>query len=45
MVSATSYYFESNMHTDGDADVCLGFKYALLHTGSIAIGAFILAVV
>jgi choline transporter-like protein 2/4/5 len=45
MVSASSYYFNSNSETDGSADVCLGFKYAILHTGSIAIGAFIIAIV
>jgi len=45
MVSASSYYFESSANNDGDADVGMGFKFALLHTGSIAIGAFIIAIV
>lgn len=45
MVSASSYYFESNSEIDGEADVGMGFKFAFLHTGSIAIGAFIIAIV
>jgi hypothetical protein len=45
MVSASTYYFRSDFNTDGDADVGMGFKFALLHTGSIAIGAFIIAIV
>lgn len=46
MVSATSYYFDSNKERDGYADVGLGFKYTyLFHIGSIALGSFIIAVV
>jgi hypothetical protein len=48
MVSASTYYFNSTIeHGDdgGDADVSIGFKYALVHSGSIALGSFIIAVV
>lgn len=45
MVSASSYYFESNAEVNGEADVGMGFKFAVIHTGSIAIGSFIIAIV
>lgn len=48
MVSSSTYYFNSEKDTDheeGSAEVGVGFKYALLHSGSIAIGAFVIAVV
>lgn len=45
MVSASTYYFNSNAEGEGSAEVGLGFHYTLLHTGSIAIGAFIIALV
>jgi hypothetical protein len=48
MVSASTYYFNSTIEDGddgGDADVSIGFKYALLHSGSIALGSFIIAVV
>jgi hypothetical protein len=46
MVAASTYYFNSNRTKDGEAEVALGFKYAHInHTGSIAFGAFIIAVI
>lgn len=46
MVSATSYYFDSNSEKDGEANVTLGFKFTYLyHIGSIALGSFIIAVI
>lgn len=46
MVSATSYYFDSNPERDGNASVCLGFKLAYMnHVGSLALGSFIIALV
>ena len=48
MVSASTYYFNSGPDKDpaeGSAEVGAGFKYAFIHQGSIAIGAFIIAVV
>lgn len=46
MVSATTYYFDSNKDHEGDADVGLGFRFTYVyHLGSLAMGSFILAVV
>jgi len=45
MVSASTYYFNSDMHTEGDAEVSLGFTYCFTHFGSIAIGSFIIALI
>ena len=46
MVSATSYYFDSNRERDGYASVGLGFKLAYMnHVGSLAFGSFIIALV
>jgi hypothetical protein len=46
MVSATTYYFDSNSEREGDANVKLGFTLAYMcHAGSLAIGAFIIALV
>jgi len=46
MVSASTYYFDSNQDRDGFADVGLGFKFAfLVHAGSIALGSFVIALV
>jgi hypothetical protein len=46
MVSATSYYFDSNSEKDGYADVGMGVKFAWVnHIGSLAMGSFIIAVV
>lgn len=46
MVSACSYYFDSNSEKDGYADVGMGVKYAwVYHSGSLALGSFIIALV
>lgn len=46
MVSATTYYFDSNKDRDGNAEVGLGFKFAYMyHAGSLAFGSFIIAVI
>jgi hypothetical protein len=46
IVSASTYYFNSNSEEEGEAEVGLGFKFAYLyHMGSIAFGAFVIAVV
>lgn len=45
MVTASTYYFNSNKDEEGEADVGAGFMYAIYHTGSIAIAAFIIAIV
>lgn len=46
MVSATTYYFDSNEDREGYADVGLGFHLAYLsHAGSLAFGSFIVALV
>lgn len=46
MVSASTYYFDSNAEKDGFADVGLGFKFAFMfHAGSLALGSFIIALV
>lgn len=46
MVSASTYYFNSDANKDGEAEVGLGFKYAhVYHTGSLAAGSFIIAVI
>jgi len=46
MVGAASYYFNSNRLYEGSASIMKGFKFAYLHhAGSIAFGAFIIAVV
>lgn len=46
MVSATTYYFNSNEKVEGDADVGLGFKFAYMyHAGSLAFGSFVIALV
>lgn len=45
MVSASTYYFNSNPNEEGSAEVGLGFHYTVLHAGSIAIGAFIIALI
>ena len=44
MVSAATYYFDSNASQEGAATVAKGFKFAYMnHMGSIAVGAFIIA--
>lgn len=46
MVGAASYYFTSNRKEEGRASICKGFKFAYInHSGSIAFGAFIIAVI
>jgi hypothetical protein len=46
MVSACTYYFDSDKDKDGYADVGMGIKFAwVYHVGSLALGSFIIAVV
>lgn len=46
MISAATYYFNSNTNHDGDAEVGLAFQFAYLkHAGSIACGSFIITCV
>jgi choline transporter-like protein 2/4/5 len=48
MIGASTYYFNSNMHGElalGGVEVSLGFKYCLVHFGSIAIGSFVIALI
>lgn len=44
MVSASSYYFDSNKKKAGNASVGMGFKFTYLnHSGSLALGSGIIA--
>lgn len=45
LVSASTYYFNSTKSFEGEAEVGTGFYYAILHTGSLAIAAFIIAII
>lgn len=46
MVAASTYYFNSDAGLEGDAEVMTGVNWAFCyHAGSIAIGAFIIAVI
>ena len=46
MVSASTYYFNSDAANEGDAEVGTGISWAFnYHAGSIAIGAFIIALI
>ena len=46
MVAASTYYFDSNLMEEGDAEVMTGINMAYLnHFGSLAIGSFIIALV
>jgi hypothetical protein len=45
MVSACTYYWNSDAHEDGDAEVSVGFSACFSHAGSLAIGSFIIAVI
>jgi hypothetical protein len=46
MVSAATYYFNSSAAGEGSAEVGLGFSWAFcFHAGSIAIGAFVIALI
>jgi len=45
-VGATTYYFNSDATKEGEAEIGLGFRFAYVyHCGSIAFGAFIIALV
>ena len=45
-MSCATYYFNSDANTEGQADVSKAFRLAYLnHLGSIAMGAFIIALV
>jgi hypothetical protein len=46
MVSAATYYFNSDAANEGDAEVGTGVSWAFnYHAGSIAVGAFVIAVI
>jgi len=46
MYSAATYYFNSSADTEGGAEVCGAFSTAYLnHMGSLAFGAFLIAIV
>lgn len=46
MAAATTYYFNSNAEEEGEAELLYSFKLAhIYHTGSVAAGAFIIAVI
>lgn len=46
MYSASSYYFDSNVNKDGEADVGEAFSLVYMkHAGSLALGSFIIAVI
>jgi solute carrier family 44 (choline transporter-like protein), member 2/4/5 len=46
MVSAATYYFNSDAAYEGDAEVGTGISWAFnYHAGSIAIGAFVIALI
>jgi choline transporter-like protein 2/4/5 len=46
MVSASTYYFNSNANNEGAAEVGIGFTFAYCyHCGSLAAGAFVIAVI
>ena len=46
MVSASTYYFNSDAANEGDAEVGTGFSWAFnYHAGSIAVGSFIIALI
>ena len=46
MAAATTYYFNSNAEEEGPAELMYSFKLAhVYHTGSIAVGAFIIALI
>jgi choline transporter-like protein 2/4/5 len=46
MVSATTYYFNSNKDHDGEAEVGFGFRLAYaVHAGSLAFGSLIIAII
>lgn len=48
IIGAVTYYFNNHrdMDTEQEADISLGFKWAYInHQGSVAMGAFIIAIV
>lgn len=46
LCSAASYYFNSDANNEGSADVGYAFHAAFMcHSGSIAIGSFVIAVI
>jgi len=45
MVSSCTYYWNSDAHHDGSAEVAVGFGACVSHAGSLAIGSFIIAVI
>lgn len=46
LVSASTYYFNSNSAEEGSAEVALGFDFAYNnHPGSLAFGSFIIALI
>ena len=45
MVSASTYYWNSDMADEGQAEVHTGVQFCFNHFGSIAIGSFIIALV
>jgi len=46
MVSATTYYFNSNKDHEGEAEVGFGFRLAYaVHAGSLAFGSLIIAII
>ena len=46
LVSVAQYYFSSDASGDGSADVCTAAKYSVTcHSGSMALGSFIIAVI
>jgi hypothetical protein len=46
MVSAATYYFDSNANKDGSASVCTGFRFAYCkHMGSLAFGSLVMTLI
>lgn len=46
MCSAASYYFNSNPHTEGSAEVMQSVRFGFMkHFGSLAFGSLILTIV
>jgi hypothetical protein len=46
MVSAATFYFNSNEEVDGSAEVCTAFSFAwFANAGSIAFGSLILTLI
>lgn len=46
MVSASTYYFTSNSEAEGQAEVGLGFKWAMVnHVGSLGFGSLLIAII